>query len=118
MNHRHRHFAPALGLLAGLLASGAGVAAERVELGPELWQLPRSGRMVSGLEPLRRIAADFERDPSQRVTIRHPGGDAGSVWAGELRDWFVAMGIGSERVVLLPGTGLDHAGLVIETGKP
>jgi len=105
-------------LAACVLASAPVAAAERVELGPELWQLPRSGRMVSGLDPLRRIVEEFERDPAQRVAIRHPGGDAGTAWATEVRDWLVAMGIASEHIVLLPGTGLARDGLVLETGQP
>jgi len=36
--------------------------------------------------------------PSSRLEIRHAGGEAGSLQAGELRNWLIGLGIDADRV--------------------
>ncbi|NIV21427.1 MAG: hypothetical protein GWN54_12820 [Gammaproteobacteria bacterium] len=67
------------------------------------WARPRDGARVVSLAPLRDSAVEWMREPDQRLVIRYPGGEEGVLWAGELRDWLVALGIPSARVELVPG---------------
>jgi hypothetical protein len=41
--------------------------------------------------------------------IRYPGGDAGNAWAEAVRDWLVALGVASKRIVLEPGSSSPDA---------
>jgi hypothetical protein len=38
------------------------------------------------------------------MIIRHPGEDSGELWAAELRDWLISLGMPSDYILLLPGT--------------
>lgn len=67
------------------------------------WVRPRDGARVAGLAPLRDSVAKWMREPDQRLVIRYPGGEEGVLWADELRDWLVALGVPSAQVELMPG---------------
>lgn len=79
----------------------------------EFFLQPRSGARLTRHPELRRAALDWIEGRSQRLTIRYPGGEEGVLWARELRDWLVALGIASAHIELLPGTPEADA-LVIE----
>lgn len=93
------------------------VAAESQRLTAELWNAqPRTGQRVAQLEPVQRILAAYAKDAGNRIVIRYPGGDAGTSWAQELRDWLVALGVSSAQVQLEPGSGGEA--LVLEVATP
>lgn len=92
-------------ILLGLGCSfGAGAAAEVVELSAYDWARPRSGEMVARLEPVAVVVQQIMEQPAGQLIIRFPGGDEGSLWAQELRAWLVSLGIGSDRIRVLPGS--------------
>lgn len=101
MRPKHRKIRTEWLLLAGLLALPA--AAETWTLDAEAWARPRSGAMVAGLEPVRAAVAAWAAEPERRLVIRHAGGEAGTLWAVELRDWLVALGVPPDRVETRPG---------------
>lgn len=81
------------------------------------WPRVRSGETVVGLAPLRRAVANFDALSHPRLIIRYPGGDLGNAWAFEVRDWLVSLGIGSQHIVLEPGSGsLDALEIIVEEG--
>ena len=91
----------AAGSLAAALTASAAELLSRAE-----WTLVRSGSTLLNMPALQRVVATMDRQDNGRIVIRYPGGDRGSAWATELRDWLIALGIGSERIVLEPGSGI------------
>ena len=45
-------------------------------------------------------------EPDQQVEIRYPGGESGMLWAEELRDWLVSLGIPLNRIQTLSGSAV------------
>jgi hypothetical protein len=41
------------------------------------------------------------------IEIQYPGGEEGEFWVQELTDWLIALGIPSDHMVIVPGTGVD-----------
>jgi len=103
-----------LGVVLCLFAATFAVRAEQAELPLAQWPTPPSGESVASLESVKRIVMAFDQEESERIVIRYPGGDAGTAWAEELRDWLVALGISSSRVLLQPGSGKAET-IVLET---
>ncbi len=62
------------------------------------WALPRSGGELIRLQPVHDAVADWLADPAARIVIRHAGSDVGNLWADELGDWLVALGIPSDHI--------------------
>ena len=62
------------------------------------WALPRSGSALIRLQPVQAAMADWVTDPAARILIQHAGSDVGNLWADELGDWLVALGIPSDHI--------------------
>lgn len=147
MSCRIRHCALLLAILgfsAGLLAAEPYVPEARTfSLSIDDWARPRSGETLVGFQALRDMAAIWSAGEVQgrsdaagtggteaykksgavggkaTIEIRYPGGDEGSLWAGELADWLVALGIPSNRIQLTPGSArADRIDLVIVPSRP
>lgn len=73
------------------------------QISAEQWASPRSGQSVASMPPLPEVVSILLAKPKARVMLYHPGGDEGQIWALELRDWLVALGIESRRVELQAG---------------
>ena len=79
----------------------------------EQWARPRSGETVAQMPELGRLVEAFDRNPSQRLVVRHASGDDGTLWAEELRSWLVALGVPSVNIELAPGA-LEADKLLLE----
>ncbi len=92
-------------VIAALVFSFSVSAAPRnFTLSVDDWARPRSGTRILSFAPLRDLAAVWSTVPEGSIIeIRYPGGDEGSLWASELSDWLVALGIASEYIKLMPG---------------
>ncbi len=90
----------AIAAIAGLAATPA---AAEYRLSADDWAHPRSGERITRLEPVQAVVRDWMHRPGQRIVIRYAGGEAGGLWAAELRDWLVGLGIPSDRLRLEPG---------------
>ena len=82
------------------LAYAGAVRAEgdRFIISAEQWALPRSGGALVKLPPLRAALQDWTAHPGARLLIVHSGSDTESLWAGELSDWLVALGVPSDHI--------------------
>ncbi len=97
------------GLLLGLMCSFLpvnGVAASTARifiLSADDWARPRTGAVIPSLTPVK-LAIDYW-DTANHAMIRliHPGEDSGEIWAAELRDWMVSLGVPSDYIELSPG---------------
>ena len=72
-----------------------------------LWARPRNGADVSAMPPLRDAVQNMLNNPGSKLTVTYPGGDSGSLWAQELYDWLVSLGIDPGMIVMQPGSAFD-----------
>ena len=96
-------------------ALGAFAAPRSFTLGVDDWARPRSGERILSFPSLRDFAAVWSTVPAGSVVeIRYPGGDEGSLWASELSDWLIALGIAAQHIKLMSGQArADQIELVI-----
>lgn len=90
-------------LAAGFaLLSGAATlvqaGSDSFSISADQWALPRSGAALLKLAPLRTAVQDWVAHPDARIVVVHAGSDVGNLWAGELADWLVALGVPSDHV--------------------
>jgi len=79
-------------------------AAPRIfELSADDWARPRSGAVVAGMEPVRLAVSYWSSTPQAAIMLSYPGEDSGELWATELRDWMVSLGVPSDAILLAPG---------------
>ena len=92
--------------LAILLGWALAVQASTVRiysLSADAWARPRSGAVIPELEALRGAVRYWREVDSGVIVIRHPGEDSGEIWAAELRDWLISLGVAADYIRLLPG---------------
>lgn len=92
-------------LLVLSLFSPLSLAAGGHLLTAEEWSRPRSGESLRQLPALQAALHDLARQPEADIVIRYPGGEEGVIWVQELRSWLIALGVSSQRIVTLPGSG-------------
>ena len=73
-------------------------------LSADEWARPRSGDIIPEMAPVRAAVSYWGRGVDALLVIRHPGGDSGELWAAELRDWLISLGVPSDYIYLTPGT--------------
>lgn len=93
--------------LAGLFVLSVGVATAH----PPRLRFPLERGAWVGLVSARRVVRERELDQAVRAWMGHPGdhlmllypaGSAGRVWASEVADWLVALGIPRHHLILRP----------------
>ena len=103
--------------LAGLLLVSSGAFANTIRiftLSADEWARPRSGDVIPELEAVRAAVSYWDRSADAIIFIRHPGEDSGELWAAELRDWLISLGVPSDYIRLTPGTqAADEIKLVV-----
>lgn len=100
-----------------LLAALAVPTGEYVLLADD-WARPRSGDRVAEMPAMRAAVAAWLEQPESTIFVVHPGGEAGSLWGAEVRDWLVALGVEPDHVALRPGGPRDDAILLRFDGRP
>ena len=97
-----------------LCASHACVClAQSVEVPPEFWDRPRTGRAVLEQESVKRAIAAALAKPESQIVIHHGTGQETLVQAEELRSWLGALAIDTRRIALR-GDGAAGGSLRIE----
>jgi len=100
-----------------LLMAGTGFGQARAADGWRLdasdWARPRSGATLVGMAPLPDVIRTWSAAQGKDIAILHAGGEEGELWARELRDWFIALGVPGNRVQLEVG-GAGPASLRLE----
>jgi len=86
-------------LLAALCLPAATWAdSDSFSIGADQWALPRSGSALLHLAPFSAAVQDWVAHPGARIVIVHAGSDQGNLWAGELSDWLVTLGVPSSQI--------------------
>lgn len=91
-------FALACVLPCGVCALGA--FAQSVEVLPELWDRPRTGRAVMAQDNVKRAVVAALAKPEAQIVIHHSTGQEPLLQAEELRSWLVALAVDSRRIAL------------------
>ncbi|MCP4390528.1 MAG: hypothetical protein GY802_19690, partial [Gammaproteobacteria bacterium] len=87
-----------------LVASGAAANTTRMfTLSADEWARPRSGGVIPELAAVRAAVSYWGRGADSVMVIRYPGEDSGELWAAELRDWLISLGVPSDYIQLMPG---------------
>lgn len=73
----------------------------------EQWELTRSGETILSLPVLSRLINAWLPEKDRKIEVRYPGGEEGEFWVQELTDWLVSLGIPSNHIVTIPGSGAD-----------
>jgi len=100
---RYARRAGALFLLLWSLSAVADVARIYV-LSAEEWARPRSGEVIAGFDALRAAVGYWDKLDDGLIVVRYPGEDSGELWAAELRDWLISLGVPSDYIRLVAGT--------------
>jgi len=88
--------APLLFLLAFSLPALADT--DSFSVGADQWAQPRNGAELLHLAPFSAAVLDWVANPGARIVIVHAGSDQGSLWASELSDWLVTLGVPSDHI--------------------
>ena len=78
-------------------------------LSADVWAQPRSGAVMVEMAAVRAAVNYWLQTDNAIVVIRYPGEDSGELWAAELRDWLVTLGVSGAHIRLIPGAGQADA---------
>jgi|SRR5580698_5340570 hypothetical protein len=85
-------------IIALSLPAVAWADSDSFSIGADQWALPRSGSALLHLPPFSAAVQDWVTHPGARIVIVHAGSDQANLWAGELSDWLVALGVPSNQI--------------------
>lgn len=91
-------------LLLGVVLSGNISAQEVYSISAAEWSQPRSGERVMTLVPVAELLQQWQQDSVGKIELLYPGGESGLLWAKELQDWLVALGIPSNQIQIRIGS--------------
>ena len=74
-------------------------------LSAEQWELARNGESILSLPVINSLINAWLSDKQKKIEIRYPGGEEGEFWVQELTDWLVSLGIPSDHMVAVTGSG-------------
>jgi hypothetical protein len=72
-------------------------------LSADEWARPRSGAVIPELGAIRSAVSYWGKGSDALMVIRYPGEDSGELWAAELRDWLISLGVPSDYIRLVSG---------------
>ena len=64
----------------------------------------RSGAVIAEFDALRAAVGYWDTLDNGLIVVRYPGEDSGELWAAELRDWLISLGVPSDYIRLVAGT--------------
>ena len=91
---------------AGLLCIAGQVMANSIRiftLSADEWARPRTGAVIPQLAAVRSAVSYWGKAGDKVMIIRYPGEDTGELWAAELRDWLISLGVPSDYILLSSG---------------
>lgn len=83
-------------------------------LSADEWSRPRNGAVIAEFDSIRAAVSYWEKAADNGILIRYPGEDSGEIWATELRDWLVSLGISADYIELVSGSqSADEIRLIV-----
>lgn len=90
--------------LIGLTGQAAANSIRIFTLSADEWARPRTGAVIPQLTAVRSAVRYWGNGSDRAMIIRYPGEDTGELWAAELRDWLISLGVPSDYILLLSGS--------------
>ncbi len=85
-------------------------------LSADEWAQPRSGQVVASFTSIRNAVEYWQKTINSVLLIRYPGEDSGELWASELKDWMVSLGVPNDSIYLASGLdNLDEVEITVAT---
>ena len=100
-------------ILALSLPAAAWADSASYSISADQWALPRSGSALLQLAPFSGAVRDWVAHPGARIVIVNSGSDQASLWAGELSDWLVALGVPTEDIDKRVSADQDEGGITL-----
>ena len=72
-------------------------------LSADNWARPRTGDLLPQMESLRLAVSYWDSLDDAGIMLSYPGEDSGELWAAELKDWLISLGVPSDYIYLSPG---------------
>jgi hypothetical protein len=94
-------------LILFLLGRSSGAAGDVWTISAEDWSRPRSGAALIQIPGLRDAVIAWSGQSDARLVIHYPGGEEGALWADELMDWLVSLGVPVGKIVTSAGHSRD-----------
>lgn len=94
------------------LCLAAAVPVQSADLGPELWDRPRSAQAILAHPQLRTAVAQLQAKPAARLQLVHGSRAETQAQAEELRAWLIALAVEPSRLTLRADAAV--AGLRLE----
>ena len=73
----------------------------------EQWELVGEGESILALPALNALVNNWLKETDKLIEVQYPGGEEGDFWVHQFIDWLVALGIPSDRIVTVRGSGAD-----------
>jgi len=73
-------------------------------LSADEWARPRTGDVIPEFKALRAAVDYWDKGINFALLIRYPGEDSGELWAAELRDWLISLGVPADYIRMVSGT--------------
>lgn len=83
-----------------MTAAALGAAAQTFVVPAELWDRPRTGRLVLQQPAIRQAVSACLAQPGARIVVHHGAGHEPALAAEELRSWLAALAVEPARVSL------------------
>lgn len=77
---------------------------------------PRDGKGIVSMPVLKKSVLAWRGQSDLNLVIHYPGGEEGMLWAKELQDWLVALGVPSSHIQTISGHSREDA-VTIELRK-
>jgi hypothetical protein len=90
-------------LMVAVIPVQAASSARIFTLSADDWARPRSGAIIPQLQPVKLAIDYWGASTDAQILLSHPGEDSGEIWAAELRDWLISLGVPSDYITLSPG---------------
>ncbi|MBL7005049.1 MAG: hypothetical protein ISR69_13610 [Gammaproteobacteria bacterium] len=85
-------------------------------LSADEWAQPRTGEVMASFNSVRNAVDYWQKTYNSSLLIRYPGEDMGELWASELKDWLIALGVPNDYIILRSGLeSLDQVQIVVGT---
>lgn len=72
-------------------------------LSADEWARPRDGKGLVSMLVLEQSVQAWSAESNLELVIHYPGGEEGVLWAKELQDWLIALGVPSSNIQIIPG---------------
>ncbi|MDT8451629.1 MAG: hypothetical protein RQ936_02650 [Gammaproteobacteria bacterium] len=97
-------------LSATLVHAEIGAGLQRSEsrewkLAEEQWDLVKQGEQLLKMPMMHEVVEVWSLRQGRVIELRYPGGEEGELWVEELMDWLISLGIASQYLLAVPGSG-------------